>query len=45
MAAMLISCSFGYSVSGEDFLRNNQKKELPMMAMFVKRSIRNEQSL
>jgi hypothetical protein len=25
--------------------RNNQKKELPMMAMFVNRSGRNEQSL
>jgi hypothetical protein len=27
------------------FVRNNQKKELPMMAMFVNRSGRNEQSL
>jgi len=34
---------FGFR--GEDFFRNNQKQELPMVAMFVNRSGRNEQSL
>jgi len=38
--------SFGYSVSEEKiFLEINQKQELPVVAMFVNGSGRNEQSL
>jgi hypothetical protein len=39
--------SFGQAVSGKKifFKSDNQKQELPVVAMFVNRSGRNEQSL
>jgi hypothetical protein len=43
-ASYQISVHLAIQFQRRRFFRNNQKKELPMVAMFVNRSGRNEQS-
>jgi hypothetical protein len=44
-ASYQISVHLAIQFQRRRFFRNNQKKELPMVAMFVNRSGRNEQSV